>query len=72
MGQGAAPAYTIAEDVNILWLDIWAALAVSDGNGGVTLINSEEEMLGPRRARGNSGWMVRMTRRGSTTAARTA
>jgi predicted DNA-binding WGR domain protein len=52
--------YTIAEDVDILWLDVWAGyLAVSDNRGGVTLFDPEEELLWARESLGTSGWMVR-------------
>jgi hypothetical protein len=53
-------AYTIAEDVDILWLDVWAGcLAVADGKGGVTLFDPEEERLWARESLGSAGWMVR-------------
>src|SRR5262249_22139728 len=53
-------AYQIAEDVNILWLDIWNGhLAVSDDEGGVTVFNPEEELLWEKKSKGDAGWMVR-------------
>jgi predicted DNA-binding WGR domain protein len=59
-GQVPRLAYTISEDVSILWLDIWAGfLAVSDDEGKVVLIGPEEEKLWTRKAKGDSGWMVR-------------
>jgi predicted DNA-binding WGR domain protein len=55
-------AYSIAEDVDILWLDICdGVLAVSDGVGGITLIDAEEELLWEKKSKGYSGWMVRST-----------
>jgi hypothetical protein len=39
---------------------VWAGyLAVSDGKGGVTLFDPEEELLWARESPGNRGWMVR-------------
>jgi outer membrane protein assembly factor BamB len=55
-------AYSIAEEVNILWLDICdGVLAVSDDNGVVTLIDAEEEKLWDKKSKGDAGWMVRAT-----------
>jgi predicted DNA-binding WGR domain protein len=54
-------AYEIAEHVVILWLDIWSGLlAVSDGDGGVTLIDPEDQVLWTRKSSGTSAWMVRV------------
>lgn len=59
-GQVPRLAYQIAEDVNILWLDIFNGhLAVSDDGGGVTVFNPEEELLWNKKSKGDSGWMVR-------------
>jgi predicted DNA-binding WGR domain protein/outer membrane protein assembly factor BamB len=53
-------AYQIAEDVDILWLDIWNGhLAVSDDEGGVNVFNPEEELLWKKKSKGDTGWMVR-------------
>jgi predicted DNA-binding WGR domain protein len=58
-------AYTIAEDVSILWLDICDGfLGVSDDQGGVTLISPEEEKLWSAKGKGYSGWMVRVDAKG--------
>src|SRR5262245_60491460 len=55
-------AYSIAEDVDILWLDICdGVLAVSDRDGVVTVIDAEEEKLWEKKSKGDSGWMVRST-----------
>jgi predicted DNA-binding WGR domain protein len=57
-------AYTIAENVDIYWLDIWSGiLGVSDAAGKVTIINPEEESLWNRKSNGMAGWMVRLDRR---------
>jgi outer membrane protein assembly factor BamB len=53
-------AYQIAEDVDILWLDIWNGhLAVSDDDGVVNVFNPEEELLWKKKSKGDTGWMVR-------------
>ncbi|MFI6643638.1 WGR domain-containing protein [Streptomyces sp. NPDC050504] len=53
-------AYEIAEDVDIFWLDIHeGVLNVSDRNGGLTVIDHEDEFQWSRNSAGNSGWMVR-------------
>jgi outer membrane protein assembly factor BamB len=53
-------AYRIAEDVDIFWLDVKdGVLAVSDGNGGVTAINHEDESQWTKKSDGTAGWMVR-------------
>lgn len=59
---GKAPyvAYSIAEDVDIYWLDISdAVLAVSDATGRVTTFNHEDESQWSRQSDGRGGWMVR-------------
>ncbi|HEY7545701.1 MAG TPA: PQQ-binding-like beta-propeller repeat protein, partial [Blastocatellia bacterium] len=53
-------AYEIAENVDILWLDISdGVLAVSDANGNVTVINHEDESQWTKKSAGDRGWMVR-------------
>jgi predicted DNA-binding WGR domain protein len=55
-------AYSIAEDVDILWLDICGGvLAVSDADGVVTVLDAEEEKLWEKKSKGDAGWMVRST-----------
>ena len=55
-------AYTIAEDVDILWLDICdGVLAVSDGRGGVNVFDAEEEKIWGKNSKGDYAWMVRST-----------
>jgi outer membrane protein assembly factor BamB/predicted DNA-binding WGR domain protein len=54
-------AYEIAENVDIFWLDIFdGVLAVSDAQGGLTVVNHEEESRWSAKGRGASGWMVRL------------
>ncbi|AXG78019.1 WGR domain-containing protein [Streptomyces paludis] len=53
-------AYDIAPDVDIFWLDIHeGVLNVSDHNGGLTVINHEDEHQWARKSTGSYGWMVR-------------
>lgn len=53
-------AYTIDEKVDIYWLDINdGVLGVSDANGGVTMIDHEDESQWTRLSQGSNGWMVR-------------
>ncbi|MDJ0715728.1 MAG: WGR domain-containing protein [Prochloraceae cyanobacterium] len=53
-------AYTIAEDVDIFWLDISdGILGVSDANGNIITVNHEEESQWRGTSRGEYGWMVR-------------
>ena len=53
-------AYTIADDVDIFWLDIReGVLGVADAQGGLTLIDHEEEFQWSRQSSGRSAWMVR-------------
>ncbi|MFE7801327.1 WGR domain-containing protein [Nocardia sp. NPDC057440] len=64
-GKVPRAAYDIAADVDIYWLDIHdGILGVSDRDGGITVIDHEEELLWTRRSTGNSGWMVRIDRDG--------
>ncbi|MCM2430069.1 WGR domain-containing protein [Streptomyces sp. RKAG337] len=53
-------AYEIADDVDIFWLDIHeGVLNVADRNGGLTVIDHEDEFQWSRRSAGSSAWMVR-------------
>ncbi|MFD4142557.1 WGR domain-containing protein [Streptomyces sp. NBC_00390] len=53
-------AYDIAADVDIFWLDIReGVLNVSDADGGLTVIDHEDEHQWARRSSGNQAWMVR-------------
>ena len=53
-------AYTIRDDVDIFWLDIRdGALGVADRDGGLTVIDHEEEFQWSQRSRGQAAWMVR-------------
>lgn len=60
-GKVPRAAYDVASDVDIYWLDIFdGILGVSDRQGGITVIDHEEESLWSRRSAGNAGWMVRI------------
>ncbi|GAB0105140.1 WGR domain-containing protein [Nocardia sp. JMUB6875] len=60
-GKVPRAAYDIAANVDIYWLDIHdGILGVSDREGGLTVIDHEEESLWTRRSSGGSGWMVRI------------
>ncbi|MCB5907215.1 WGR domain-containing protein [Streptomyces pinistramenti] len=53
-------AYAIAPDVDIFWLDIREGiLNVADRNGGLTVIDHEDEYQWSRRSAGSNAWMVR-------------
>ncbi|GAB3124588.1 WGR domain-containing protein [Streptomyces calidiresistens] len=53
-------AWTVEPDVDIFWLDIHeGVLNVSDRDGGLTVIDHEEEFQWSRRGEGSGGWMVR-------------
>ncbi len=53
-------AYEISDDLSIYWLDIHAgALAVSDANGGLTVLDHDCDLLWHKKSPGDSGWMVR-------------
>lgn len=53
-------AYEIASDVDIFWLDIReGVLHVADRNGGLTVIDHEDEFQWARRSKGDHAWMVR-------------
>jgi outer membrane protein assembly factor BamB len=61
--SGKAPrvAYSIAENVDIFWIDIQdGLLAVSDALGNVATFNHEEETQWSRKSKGDRGWMVRV------------
>ncbi|MFE6859525.1 WGR domain-containing protein [Nocardia sp. NPDC057668] len=60
-GKVPRAAYDIAANVDIYWLDIHdGTLGVSDRQGGLTVIDHEEESLWTRKSTGDSGWMVRI------------
>lgn len=60
-GKVPRAAYDIAANVDIYWLDIHdGTLGVSDRQGGLTVIDHEEESLWSRQSSGDSGWMVRI------------
>jgi predicted DNA-binding WGR domain protein/outer membrane protein assembly factor BamB len=53
-------AYEIAADVDIFWLDIHEGiLNVADRQGGLTVIDHEDEFQWSRRSSGDHAWMVR-------------
>ncbi len=53
-------AYEIAEDVDIFWLDIHdGTLGVSDAEGGIAMIDYEDEFQWSRRSAGQHAWMIR-------------
>ncbi|MEU1627133.1 WGR domain-containing protein [Streptomyces sp. NPDC020096] len=53
-------AYEIASDVDIFWLDIHeGVLNVADRNGGLTVIDHEDEYQWSRKSSGAHAWMVR-------------
>lgn len=57
-------AYQIAADVDIFWLDIHeGVLDVADRNGGLTVIDHEDEHQWSRRSSGAHAWMVRRDER---------
>jgi outer membrane protein assembly factor BamB len=63
-GRAPRVAYTVAEDVSILWLDIWGGfLGVSDDEGRVSVLNSEEELVWQKHDKAYDGWMVRCDRK---------
>ncbi|QLY30606.1 WGR domain-containing protein [Nocardia huaxiensis] len=64
-GKVPRAAYDIAANIDIYWLDIHdGILGVSDAQGGLTVIDHEEESLWSVRSKGNSGWMVRIDENG--------
>jgi predicted DNA-binding WGR domain protein len=59
-GKVPRAAYTIAENVDIYWLDIRdGILAVSDAEGNVAVFNQEEETQWRKKSAGDKAWMVR-------------
>lgn len=53
-------AYEIATDVDIFWLDIHeGVLNVADRNGGLTVIDHEDEFQWSRNSAGGHAWLVR-------------
>ena len=59
-GKVARVAYTIAEDVDLYWMDIHdGVLAVSDALGNVTTVDHEDESRWAKKSKGDKGWMVR-------------
>lgn len=57
-------AYDIAPDVDIFWLDIReGVLHVADRDGGLTVIDHEDEFQWSRRSAGAHAWMVRRDER---------
>ncbi|CAL9560191.1 hypothetical protein SUDANB171_04603 [Streptomyces sp. enrichment culture] len=53
-------AYEIATDVDIFWLDIHeGVLNVADRQGGLTVIDHEDEFQWSRKSSGDHAWMVR-------------
>ncbi|MCV6636501.1 WGR domain-containing protein [Candidatus Albibeggiatoa sp. nov. NOAA] len=53
-------AYEVAENIDILWMDIYnAQLGISDGNGTVLVADHENEALWQKSSSGNTGWMIR-------------
>ena len=59
-GKVPRVAYTIAENVDLYWLDIHdGLLAVSDALGNVTTVNHEDESQWAKKSKGDKGWMVR-------------
>ncbi|MBL1078161.1 WGR domain-containing protein [Nocardia sp. 2] len=64
-GKVPRAAYDIAANVDIYWLDIHdGTLGVSDRQGGLTVIDHEDESLWSVRSTGDSGWMVRIDENG--------
>lgn len=58
-------AYDIAADVDIFWLDIReGVLNVSDAQGGLTVIDHEDEHQWSRKSAGGYAWMVRADEQG--------
>ncbi|MEX2982083.1 WGR domain-containing protein [Streptomyces sp. C36] len=57
-------AYEIASDVDIFWLDIHeGVLNVADRDGGLTVIDHEDEYQWSRKSSGQAAWMVRRDER---------
>jgi len=59
-GKVPRVAYEISDEVSIYWLDIHdALLAISDDEGGLTLVDHNDEFVWKVDSGGSSGWMVR-------------
>lgn len=59
-GKVPRVAYEISDDVSIYWLDVHdALLAISDDDGGLTLVDHNDEFVWSVNSGGYSGWMVR-------------
>jgi outer membrane protein assembly factor BamB len=64
-GKVPRVAYEIASNVDIYWLDIDdGVLGVSDRQGGITVVDHEDEFQWSRRSAGESAWMVRCATEG--------
>lgn len=65
-GKVPRVAYEIANDVDIYWLDIDdGMLGVSDRQGGITIVDHEDEFQWSRRSNGDGAWMVRCAPEGA-------
>ena len=63
-GRQPFAAYEIASDVDIFWLDIHeGVLHVADRDGGLTVIDHEDEFQWSRSGRDGHAWMVRRDER---------
>jgi len=59
-GKLPRAAYEVAENIDILWIDIHEALlGVSDDNGTVMIADHENEALWQKSSSGHTGWMIR-------------
>jgi outer membrane protein assembly factor BamB len=59
-GKVPRVAYDIAKDVDIFWLDIRdGILGIADREGGITIINHEEESQWQQKSPGSYAWMIR-------------
>jgi predicted DNA-binding WGR domain protein/outer membrane protein assembly factor BamB len=59
-GKTPRVAYKIADNIDIFWLDIKdGVLGVSDGTGGIAVVNHEDESQWQKKSNGSAGWMVR-------------
>jgi predicted DNA-binding WGR domain protein len=65
-GKVPRVAYEIASNVDIYWLDIDdGVLGVSDRQGGITIVDHEDEFQWSRPSGGDSAWMVRCAPEGA-------
>jgi predicted DNA-binding WGR domain protein len=56
-------AYEISDSISIYWLDIHdGSLAVSDSDGGLTVLDHDCDLLWQKKSPGGGGWMVRTDR----------